>query len=196
MVNILRYTFVYVDKYVLQDPHMIHLAAFFAGKHIGIRLYLHDVWEYENLKDLEIMDYICDVVYGDQLRLTIKTDAQARHLSLRNICVMASQSFEKDTIHGISIGDSQTYSSIEIFLKAKQQYDKALTLRLMLMIGVGVLYFVGYFYYLDQLPAWMNDGVLAFLLCLLPAITIIVSFVYGCSRGLFRYASLFELLLD
>lgn len=196
MVNVLRFKFVYIDVSVLKDPYMTYLATFFAEKHIGIRLYLHDVWEYENVKHLKIMEYICDIVYGNQLIPSVKTDVNIRHLSLRNICVIASQSLANEAIHGISIGDSQTYTSIEMFIKAKQRYDKILMLRLIFIIVIGILYFIGYFYFLNQLPEWMNDGVVAFLMCLFPAVIMIVSFVYGCSRGLFRYSTLFELLLD
>ena len=65
---------------------------------------------------------------------------------------------------------------------------------LCVIIALCLLYFVLYFSYLDAVPQWMQEGVVAFLFCVIPLSVLVGSVFYGIAKEVFPLSVIFEVL--
>lgn len=107
---------IYVDASVLTQSYCEFFFQTLIQRRIDIRLILRDLHELEEVKQLDVFDYCCDVLYGMDALLTCVEDATHRAFSSRSIVFLGRKQSSKEAIASIAIGEHETFETLEEFL--------------------------------------------------------------------------------
>ncbi len=181
--------YVYVDAAALQDPQAEHFMEVLAKQYRQIILFVENVWEEETLKQLPAYGYICRTVYGQELQSILEKDRAKRSPDKAKHILFITESAQ--TLHGIDVLCLRNMGMEQILLEKLQKEKKRRTMVAAICLGC-IMYFAVYFLMLEHMPLWMQDGGIAFLLCLLPAELLIFTLLYGLSKRVIPFDTIFE----
>lgn len=176
----------------MHDPSTLGLLEELVQRHCCVYLFLHDIWELEEVKQLEAYDYICEVIYGNNMLTSVLTYMQQSHQSSRKVVMFTSQTIKNAPIDVVCMNE-QGYVHLEQYMNEQVHEKRKGFHKLLGIMLVVILYFTLYFIFLDQLPSFMQDGFLAMMFVLIPAIILVVTFFYGLYCGVMRWSVLLDL---
>lgn len=181
--------YIYVDAAALQDPQAECFMEVMARQYRQIILFVENVWEEESLKQLPAYGYICRTVYGGDLQAILEKDCTKRSPDKKKHILFITESAQ--TLDGIGVLCLQKTGIKQILQEKQQGEKKRRTIVFGICIGC-VVYFTVYFLMLDKMPLWMQEGGIAFLLCLLPAELLMLTLLYGLYKRVIPFDTIFE----
>lgn len=185
-IPLYRCHYCYVDKAALLDEHCEWLFEMLASRHHLIHLVLHDAWELEQVKNLEAFGYLCEVLYGEDLVQRVALHRETHGYAEKETVLFLYQDAEAAAnMLLIALGQDRAYATIDDFLAAYCHQERSMRRKVILVLVSCLVYFVLYFHNLDVMPLWMVEGPLAFLLFLLPAMLLLLTFLYGLYRSIY-----------
>lgn len=185
---------IYVDKKVLMDDACLSMFEELAAKHRVMYLYLHDIWELEEVKKLEQYEYICDVVYGISMESAVQSNVISKGQNVKQVLLLHSgEGVYHKPFDMVGINHEGSVD-LNRFLEEKSKEIKHKRRIVLSILALCILYFIVYFLNLDSMPPFMVDGWIAFLFALIPAQVFIITLFYGLYCGAISWSFLGELL--
>lgn len=185
---------IYVDKNVLMGDACLSMFEELAAKHRAMYLYLHDIWELEEVKNLEQYEFICDVVYGENMKSAVQRNVSNKGQNAKQVLLLHGGEGELHKPFDMVGVSHKGKMDLNHFLEERNKEIKHKGRIVLAILALCILYFVVYFLSLDSMPSFMVEGWIAFLFALIPAQIFIITFFYGLYCGAISWKFLGELL--
>lgn len=183
----------YVDITVLKDPDTLSLFQELAERHCSMYLYAHDAWEVEEVRSLETFEYICDVVFGSDMCLTVKENMKNKKQKAKQVLLISAENIHDEDLN-ICHALHENKVDMAHVLEEKNRRQRKTAHLVFGVIAFCIVYIALLFYFLDTLPMIMKEGNLAFLLFTIPFDIMLFAFLYGIKNGVIRFSALLDLL--
>lgn len=195
MNKTLRKRFVYIDTSVLKDEQGEALLAHLAEEMISVYLYVHDIWEVEEVKQLSNYGYVCETVYGNRMEEAVKASLKKYRQYPHEVCLISvGTALSADYGMDVCSIDRDGIASLCDIAIVKGAMHGKLWWGANAIVLTCILYFILYFYFLDDLPAVMTDGMLAFLLCLIPILLLLCTIVIAVVKRVYTCDDIMDFL--